>query len=150
MNQKVHRDRGDLQADFRIALISMPFNSIQYPSIQVGLLSAAAENSGFQTDTFHLSMELAALITPEIYSKICVQHEHTTAMLGEWLFSVAAFGNEIDNQDNKYFSDFSSELTDSKINPAVTMHSSPSYDMILCLGSLMTGEIELIGGNIRP
>jgi len=55
-------------------------------------------------------MELAALITPEIYSKICVQHEHTTAMLGEWLFSVAAFGDEIDNQDNQYFNDFSSEL----------------------------------------
>ena len=46
----------------RMALVSMPFAAANRPSIQLGILRAVAIEAGFQADTFHLYLDLAARI----------------------------------------------------------------------------------------
>jgi ribosomal peptide maturation radical SAM protein 1 len=105
--------RDDLMADggagipLRVALVCMPFFGGKSPSIQIGLLSAIAHQQGIACDTFHLSLELAALLTPEVYEPLC---GHRGRMTGDWLFSVAAFGDEVDADDEPFLSAFPDEV----------------------------------------
>ena len=71
----------------------MPFYSAEVPGIQVGLLAGIAEQSGFPADTFHLNVELAARIGPDQHEALCLHRGH---MVGEWLFSIAAFDDRAD------------------------------------------------------
>ena len=50
----------------RVALVCMPFSAADRPSIQIGLLAAIARQAGFEADTCHLNLELAARI-PDAY-----------------------------------------------------------------------------------
>ena len=92
---------------FRVALVCMPFATALVPSIQVGLLTAITEQAGFQTDAYHLNLNLAASLTPEVYEPLCFHRGHMT---GEWLFSVAAFGQEAQEDDALYFKAFPEEI----------------------------------------
>jgi ribosomal peptide maturation radical SAM protein 1 len=91
----------------RVAMVSMPFQGAARPSIQVGLLSAIAEEAGFRTDTFHFALDLAAEIGPEAYESLAT---HRGRMTGEWLFSVAAFGERVDLDDRPYMDRFADEI----------------------------------------
>jgi ribosomal peptide maturation radical SAM protein 1 len=92
------------RSPFRVALVSMPFGmDAATPSIQLGLLRAIAEEAGFATDTYHLYLDLAARITPEVYSNVSLHRGHMT---GEWLFTVAAFGTRAQEPDEEYFRAF--------------------------------------------
>jgi ribosomal peptide maturation radical SAM protein 1 len=91
---------------FRTALVCMPFSMADRPSIQIALLAALARRAGFECDTHHLNLELAALI-PDAYDGLC---SHRGRMTGEWLFSVAAFGADVDPDDERYYRAFPEEL----------------------------------------
>jgi B12 binding domain len=98
----VHAVRGDpdkldppvrqARAQLRVALVSMPFVAHFRPSIQLGLLKAIASSHGFPVETFHLYLDFACQIGPESYEVFCDYGRNFG--LGEWLFSVAAFGDE--------------------------------------------------------
>ena len=91
----------------RVALVCMPWCAVDRPSIQVGLLAAIAREHGFAADTHHLNVDLAARI-PDAYDGLC---SHSGHMTGEWLFGVAAFGEEgAGGGDEAYFSAFPEEL----------------------------------------
>ena len=83
------------RAQWRVALVSMPFDVHFRPSIQLGLLKAIASSHGFPVETFHLNLDFAHQVGPEPYEAVC-EYERTfgRGALGEWLFSVAAFGDE--------------------------------------------------------
>ena len=72
-----------------VALVTMPVVSIWRPSLQIGLLSAIARSKGFSAETFHLNFEFAAAIGGGLYQTLCPQR---TWLVGDWLFSCAAFG----------------------------------------------------------
>jgi hypothetical protein len=91
----------------RVALVCMPFYAAGTASIQIGLLSALARREGCAADTFHLNLELAARLTPEVYEFLC---NHRGRMTGDWLFSVAAFGAHVSGDDAAYFSEFSGDI----------------------------------------
>jgi ribosomal peptide maturation radical SAM protein 1 len=84
----------------------MPFSAADRPSIQIGLLAAIAQRDGFDVDTHHLNLELAARI-PDAYEGLC---SHRGRMTGEWLFSVAAFGADAPHDDEAYFRQFPEEV----------------------------------------
>ena len=90
----------------RVAMVCMPFCMAERPSIQVGLLTALARRAGFETDPIHLNLELAARI-PLDYEGLCTHRGHMT---GEWLFSIAAFGEEVEGDDDPYYRAFPEEL----------------------------------------
>jgi ribosomal peptide maturation radical SAM protein 1 len=94
----------------RVALVCMPFYGATRPSIQIGLLHAIAERAGFQADSYHLTVDLAARLTPEAYEPLGVHHRgHVT---GEWLFSIAAFGEAVSHDDVAYFDAFPEEIAE--------------------------------------
>jgi len=91
----------------RVALVCMPFYEANRPSIQLGLLHAIAESAGFAAQSFHLNLDLASHLTPRIYDELCRHRRHMT---GEWLFSVAAFGDQAPETEESFFSTFPDEV----------------------------------------
>jgi ribosomal peptide maturation radical SAM protein 1 len=72
-----------------VALVNMPFAQADRPSIQCGLLKAGLLRLGHQVDVFYLNLELVAELGTAFYREIS---RLRMELLGEWLFSAAAFG----------------------------------------------------------
>jgi ribosomal peptide maturation radical SAM protein 1 len=106
---------GPVQAEFpdaervpsrglRVALVNMPWSRADAPSIQCGLLQALTRRTGYHCDVFYLNLEFAALVGGKLYSAISDMTGERLHLLGEWLFSFAAFG-EI-TPDAEYLAEF--------------------------------------------
>jgi ribosomal peptide maturation radical SAM protein 1 len=80
----------------RIALVNMPWARAETPSIQCGLLKAALVADGHQVDVHYLNLDLAAALGPGRYTAISDLDSERVHMLGEWLFTAAAFGQAAD------------------------------------------------------
>lgn len=78
--------------NFRVALVTMPFATYNSPSIQLGLLKAITRRAGFPVDDYYLNVDFAAQLGELFYVE--VQGGESATLLGEWMFSVAAFGEE--------------------------------------------------------
>jgi ribosomal peptide maturation radical SAM protein 1 len=91
-------------ADWPVALVSMPFVSTRCPSIQLGLLKGLAETHGFPAATFHLNLDFASQIGLAWYEALS---QHRGRLLGEWLFSLAAFGDEAPDLEDRFLDQFS-------------------------------------------
>jgi ribosomal peptide maturation radical SAM protein 1 len=74
-----------------VALILMPFASTRLPSIQLGLLKALAKREGHEVEVHYLNLPFARMFGWERYEALCGQG---CRLLGEWLFSHAAFGSD--------------------------------------------------------
>jgi ribosomal peptide maturation radical SAM protein 1 len=86
-----------------VALVCMPFVSAVRPSIQLGLLKALAAAHGFPAATFHLHLDFAAAVGLELYEALS---QHRGRLLGDWLFSLAAFGDEAPGPEDRFLDDF--------------------------------------------
>jgi ribosomal peptide maturation radical SAM protein 1 len=86
-------------ASFRVALVCMPFYLIARPAIQLGLLQSIAEQAGFAADSYHLNLNLASLLGSTIYEEMSCNRE---SMMCEWLFSSAAFGDSVPDDEAYY------------------------------------------------
>src|SRR5262245_43196677 len=71
-----------------IMLVSMPFFTVERPSLQLGLLSAIVRQRGFHADTLHLTLDFATRIGVDLYESLSEYARHE---FGNWLFSTAAF-----------------------------------------------------------
>jgi ribosomal peptide maturation radical SAM protein 1 len=80
-----------------VALVNMPFAMADRPSIQCGLLKGSLKSSGHDVDVFYLNLEFAAEFEASFYREI--SRLRTDLLLGEWLFSVAAFGPRNDEEE---------------------------------------------------
>jgi ribosomal peptide maturation radical SAM protein 1 len=98
----------DRHAAWPVVLVSMPFMGIYRPSIQLGLLKAIAGQYGFPVRTLHANLDLAARIGADYYSGLS---QHRGRMVGEWLFSVAAFGDAAPDPEAKLLDEFADELS---------------------------------------
>jgi len=76
----------------KVAFVVMPFGTVQYPSIQAGLLKAIAERDGIKVDCHYLNLGLARRMEPRLYNFLS---SYRGPLLGEWMFSDAAFGNSV-------------------------------------------------------
>ena len=81
----------------RVALVNMPFAGANRPSIQCGLLKAVMQRAGHAVDVHYLSLETAAAIGADAYAKIC--DLRADQFVGDWLFTVAAFGYRPDEDE---------------------------------------------------
>jgi|CXWL01.1.fsa_nt_gi ribosomal peptide maturation radical SAM protein 1 len=73
-----------------VALVNMPFGLADRPSISCGLLKGGLTRAGYDATVHYLNLELAAELGPRFYSEMSVMR--VNSLLGDWLFSVAAFG----------------------------------------------------------
>lgn len=76
----------------RVALVNMPWARADAPSIQCGLLKSLAEAAGHRCEVLYPNLDLAALLGGELYDTVADLPSERLHMLGEWLFSYAAFG----------------------------------------------------------
>lgn len=98
--------------DARLALptvvVTMPFLEIGRPSIQLGLLKAIGERHGFPVRTLHANLDFAVRIGTRCYRSLA---EHRGRQLGDWLFSVEAFGDAAPDPDGALLDEFRAELS---------------------------------------
>lgn len=82
-----------------VALVSMPTLSARFPSFQLALLKPTLERAGIPAQPFSMFMYFGTHIGWEINEAIA---DVWPSMVGEWIWSKAAFGNMKTN-DAEYF-----------------------------------------------
>lgn len=91
-----------------VVLVSMPFMDPYRPSIQLGLLKALAARCGFPVRTCHAYLDFAAAIGVDYYKRLC---DHRGTLIGDWLFSAAAFGAAAPDLDAHILDDSTGALS---------------------------------------
>ncbi len=91
--------RADRRAQRHVALVSMPFVSVIRPSIQLGLLKAVGRMHGFPVSCWPLELDFASRIGPDVFEILCV---YGRSFVGDWLFSVEAFGDQAPDPSGRY------------------------------------------------
>lgn len=88
-----------------VAIISMPSLSARYPSFQLALLKPTLERAGIPVQTFSLFMYFGQQIGWSINETLADVYP---CMVGEWIWTKAAFGDFADNE--AYLSLYDSSL----------------------------------------
>jgi ribosomal peptide maturation radical SAM protein 1 len=83
-----------------VALVSMPTLSARFPSFQLALLKPTLERAGIPAQTFSLFMYFGRRIGWRINEAIA---DVWPSLVGEWIWTRAAFGDEIEADDAGYF-----------------------------------------------
>jgi ribosomal peptide maturation radical SAM protein 1 len=78
----------------RIALVNMPWARCDTPSIQCGLLKAGLVRHGHRVDVKYLNLALSAYLGPDAYTAIWSLPEERQNLLGDWVFTLAAYADE--------------------------------------------------------
>jgi len=74
----------------RVALVNMPWVSLQRPSIALGILKEVLKADGIGADVFYLNLRMAARMDLDTYTTIS-----DTTLAGEWFFSRHLFGDAL-------------------------------------------------------
>ena len=90
-----------------VALLSMPSLSARFPSFQLALLKPTLERQGIPVQTFSLFMYFGAQVGWRLSETMA---EVWPNLLGEWIWSKAAFGDEAVLDDSAYFEENSAVL----------------------------------------
>ena len=83
-----------------VALVSMPTLSGRFPSFQLALLKPTLEHAGIPAQCFSLFMYFGEHIGWKINEAIA---DVWPSMVGEWIWTKAAFGKEVDSDRDDYF-----------------------------------------------
>ena len=123
-------------------LVSMPFMNVNRPSIQLGLLKAIGEAHGFPVRTLHANLDFAARIGVDHYRLLAEQYGR---LVGEWLFSVEAFGDAAPDREARLLAEFGDELG----HPPEALLRIRDHDVPDYLDGIVAGfpwqEIRVVG-----
>ena len=95
-------------AGMDVVLVTMPFMEAKRPSIQLGLLKAIATARGFPARTLHANLDFAARVGVSYYELLC---RHRGIMVGDWLFSLAAFPDNAPDPDGRMIDELADGLS---------------------------------------
>lgn len=73
-----------------VVFVSMPFGTLQFPSLGVALLQAQLQRAGIRTRTLHLHLDFARRIGLDAYRTLS-DDGGTGVMPGEWVFGAELF-----------------------------------------------------------
>jgi ribosomal peptide maturation radical SAM protein 1 len=93
-----------LEREFDVALVNMPFGSLQTPSIGLSLLQAALGRCNISSRVFYFTFRFAELIGPSTYSRV-ITETHSHELTGEWIFSRALFPEQAHSEFDPYVTD---------------------------------------------
>ena len=91
-----------------VVLVSMPFMDPHRPSIQLGLLKAVTARHGFPVRTYHACLDFAAQIGLDYYELLGENHG---TLIGDWLFSLEAFGDAAPDPGAHLLDEFTDRLS---------------------------------------
>ncbi|MBT6427602.1 MAG: hypothetical protein HOK30_08070, partial [Rhodospirillaceae bacterium] len=135
----------------RIALVNMPFSSLQIPSIALHQLETViAEN--FQdkatVDIHYLNHDFGARVGPDIYSWISESLAGHTCGFGEWLFRYAAFPEHGDNTE-EYFTRYAHHFGPAQVERYHRELASVRMDLPRILDEMIEerglGDADIVG-----
>ncbi|MFJ1610724.1 RiPP maturation radical SAM C-methyltransferase [Streptomyces sp. NPDC088253] len=134
----------------RVALVNMPWARIHAPSIQCGLLQSITREAGHECDSHYLNIEFASFFGSKAYDTIANVASERLHLMGEWLFSYAAFGEV--TPDDDYFAEYPEvksiwdELTGKGLEDLVEMRRETLPDWVAaCAAKPVWGEYDVIG-----
>ncbi|MFJ8113603.1 RiPP maturation radical SAM C-methyltransferase [Streptomyces sp. NPDC096132] len=134
----------------RVALVNMPWARIHAPSIQCGLLQSITRRAGHECDSHYLNIEFASFFGSKAYDGIANIASERLHLMGEWLFSYAAFGEV--TPDDDYFAAYPEvksiwdELTGKGLEDLVELRRERLPDWIAeCAARPVWGEYDVIG-----
>ncbi|WP_158690532.1 RiPP maturation radical SAM C-methyltransferase [Streptomyces sp. 142MFCol3.1] len=134
----------------RVALVNMPWARIHAPSIQCGLLQSITRSAGHECDSHYLNIEFASFFGSKAYDAIANIASERLHLMGEWLFSYAAFGEV--TPDDDYFAAYPEvksiwdELTGKGIEDLVELRREKLPEWIsACAARPEWGEYDVIG-----
>jgi ribosomal peptide maturation radical SAM protein 1 len=84
----------------RVLLISMPYGPLFRPSIGLSLLQAALKPLGVSAETLYLTFPFAELTGRQLYRLIANGYPEPAALLGEWIFAAALFGEDAQDAED--------------------------------------------------
>ena len=79
-----------------VALVSMPTLSARFPSFQLALLKPTLEREGIPVQTFSMFMYFGSFVGHRINAALSDVYP---CMVGEWLWTKAAFGDFANNDE---------------------------------------------------
>jgi ribosomal peptide maturation radical SAM protein 1 len=134
----------------RVALVNMPWARIHAPSIQCGLLQSITRRAGHECDSHYLNIEFAALLGATAYDAIANIASERMHLMGEWLFSYAAFGEVTADAD--YFAAYPEvaaiwdESTGKALDDltALRRETLPNW-ITACAAGPVWGEYDVVG-----
>jgi ribosomal peptide maturation radical SAM protein 1 len=94
----LHFTERSMTQDRAMAIVCMPFTDASIPSIQLGVVAGLVREAGWRAETFHFNLDLAARI-PNIYNQLCQLDDD---LIGDWLFTEAAFGSSQSTPSDRY------------------------------------------------
>ena len=118
-------------------LVAMPFLEVYRPSIQIGLLSSIAAAHGYPVRTLHAQLDLAAALGVDTYQKLS---DHRGKLLGEWLFSVEAFGAAAPDPAGEFFGEKDLLRIRQEVIPGYLdeLAASPDWESVRVVGFTST------------
>lgn len=153
-----NRDRlvnisGGKANDFKpVALISMPTLSGRFPSFQLALLKPTLERVGIPVQSFSLFMYFGAHIGWKINEAIA---DVWPSMVGEWIWTKAAFGDEVEADKDEYFTSYERvfraicDRADCTIEDIRRIRSEAAASFLrFCLDSIDWSRFGLIGFSV--
>ena len=87
----------------RVSLVSLPFSSLQHPSLGLSLLATRLRQDGYDCGIDYFSFDFATTIGLDSYA-LLTDEKFYQSFLGEWIFSSLVFPRS-DESDFAYFSD---------------------------------------------
>lgn len=134
----------------RVALVNMPWARVDAPSIQCGLLQAIAREAGHLCDVHYPNIALGALLGHDLYDGLANIQAERLHLLGEWLFSYAAFGDI--TSEEEYFAEHPdisatwSELTGKELEELVGFRRTFLPDWLdNCVKDVDWGSYDVVG-----
>jgi ribosomal peptide maturation radical SAM protein 1 len=125
----------------------MPFFSVFHPNIGLGLLKAELHAQDIACDVHYLNVECAEWVG--IFEYNFISHSPYNALLGEWVFSGALFGDAAPDPD-RYIRDMLETHYSRQISSAMRKRLRQIYDsagqfLERCLSQTDWGRYDIIG-----
>jgi ribosomal peptide maturation radical SAM protein 1 len=135
-----------------VALVSMPTLSGRFPSFQLALLKPTLERAGIPTQTFSLFMYFGTHIGWRINEAIA---DVWPSMVGEWIWTNAAFGDEVQSDRDEYFQSYARvfraicDRAECTIDDIRRIRSEATVSFIdFCVNSIDWSRFGLIGFSV--
>lgn len=136
-----------MNSERAMAIVCMPFSDASIPSIQLGVVAGLVRVAGWQAETFHFNLDLAARI-PKIYDDLCQLDDE---LIGEWLFTEAAFGPSESAHAVQYLDQIARDGETGELDAALKDYLLYLQKVIIskfledCLDQLESGRFAAVG-----
>jgi ribosomal peptide maturation radical SAM protein 1 len=125
---------------YRVALISMPFAAIDYPSLALGLFKSRLRQEGIPCDVLYLNIPFAEMIGYASYSRLIIQPPAYFAC--EQLFAASAFGALVPS-DQAYYDESGLDLSTRQELQAIKAFVEPFLNR--CMTEVDWSAYDIVG-----